>query len=220
MAGIYWQGDRLIQKVKDKQIELGRIQLDESSGTYVLWLKDHNGVFTGNAASEVRGDEWTTLREAKENAFQTASIRLVQMSLKMSSQPRYGFLAMKFNNAELDRLASDHIKPTILEELNYAVKDLRDVTKAGVIDQIMLNEIRSAKFVIADLSHDNNGAYWEAGFAEGIGIPVIYICNKEKFESTGTHFDTNHHTTVLWSMGNVDKFMGKLIDTLQRSLKG
>ena len=39
--------------------------------------------------------------------------------------------------------------------------------------------IRDAKFVIADLTHDNNGAYWEAGYAEGLGKPVIYICEKE-----------------------------------------
>ena len=53
--------------------------------------------------------------------------------------------------------------------------------------------MRGARFVIADLSHDNNGAYFEAGFAEGIGLPVVYTCEVKKFEAKKTHFDTNQY---------------------------
>jgi nucleoside 2-deoxyribosyltransferase len=52
--------------------------------------------------------------------------------------------------------------------------------------------------LIADLTHANNGAYWEAGYAEGLGKPVIYRCNRAVFERERTHFDTNHHLTVIW----------------------
>jgi len=48
--------------------------------------------------------------------------------------------------------------------------------------------IRTARFVIADLTHDNNGAYFEAGFAEGLGLPVIYTCEAGKFDAKKTHF--------------------------------
>ena len=37
-------------------------------------------------------------------------------------------------------------------------------------------QIRASRFVICDLTHGNRGAYWEAGFAEGIGRPVIFVC--------------------------------------------
>ncbi len=56
--------------------------------------------------------------------------------------------------------------------------------------------------MIAELSHDNSGAYWEAGYAEGLGKPVIYICEQKKFDEKGTHFDTNHCTTVFWDRDN------------------
>ena len=82
----------------------------------------------------------------------------------------------------------------------------------------MRTTIKQSKFVIADLTHDNNGAYWEAGYAEGIGIPVIYICEREKFNREKTHFDTNHLTTVLWSMDETDRFEKDLTDTLRCSL--
>ncbi len=50
----------------------------------------------------------------------------------------------------------------------------------------MCVQIRDAKFVIADLTHGNDGAYWEAGYAEGLGKPVAYICEKEEFKKRAT----------------------------------
>ena len=138
----------------------------------------------------------------------------------------YGFIAMKFAKeneedvsvAALDKLVKDVIKPAIKKHLPYQLQDLRDTARAGIIDNIMRSEIRDAAFVIVDLTHDNSGAYWEAGYAEGLGKPVIYICKKEKFEDTNTHFDTNHCTTVMWSDDNHDVFIDQLIATLRRSL--
>ncbi len=82
----------------------------------------------------------------------------------------------------------------------------------------MREQIRDAAFVIVDLTHDNSGAYWEAGYAEGLGKPVIYICEMAKFEAAQTHFDTNHCTTVIWSNDDRQKFELELIATLRRSL--
>ena len=124
---------------------------------------------------------------------------------------------MKFDG-ELDRFMKEVVKPIVEEETGYELRDLRDVSKAGLIDNIMVTTIRDAKFVIADLTDDNHGAYWEAGYAEGLGKPVIYICKKEKFQNEGTHFDTNHYTTVLWSKNDVGSFRQELEATLRRSL--
>jgi nucleoside 2-deoxyribosyltransferase len=71
--------------------------------------------------------------------------------------------------------------------------------------------------IIADLTHDNNGAYWEAGYAEGLGKPVIYFCDKSKFDNPPTkpHFDTNHHTTVLWNKEKVEESIEDLKSTIK-----
>ena len=66
--------------------------------------------------------------------------------------------------------------------------------------------------------HDNSGAYFEAGFAEGAKIPVIYICEETKFNRDKTHFDTNHNTTVIWKTGDEPDFCKNLIATIRRSL--
>lgn len=129
----------------------------------------------------------------------------------------YGFVALKFNDPVLDPLLTNHIKPR-LAELGYPLIDLRDVSKAGIIDNLLRAQIRDSRFILVDLTHDNSGAYWEAGYAEGLGKPVIYICQKAKFSEKTTHFDTNHCTTVLWEIDQIDHFVSELVATIRRSL--
>jgi hypothetical protein len=141
-----------------------------------------------------------------------------EAELRGLSSGSYGFMAMKFGDVTLDALVSNVMKPAISDQLKYELVDLRDVARAGVIDNIMRAQIRESAFVIVDLTHDNAGAYWEAGYAEGLGKPVIYICERQKFDTAKTHFDTNHCTTVIWDVGGADVFSKQLIATLKRSL--
>lgn len=131
---------------------------------------------------------------------------------------RYGFLAMDFKSADLNTFVTTVLKPCVKEGIGYDLVDMRDVARAGIIDNLMREQIRSSAFVIVDLTHDNSGAYWEAGYAEGLGKPVVYICEKSKFERAKTHFDTNHCTTVPWDSCEADAFRKELVATLRRSL--
>ena len=133
-------------------------------------------------------------------------------------QGNYGFIAMQFGDSDLDPFVENVVKPAVKKGTGYDLVDMRDVAQAGVIDNILRTQIRDAAFLIVDLTHDNPGAYWEAGYAEGLGKPVIYICEKAKFEDERTHFDTNHCTTVLWSKADAADFQQTLIATLRRSL--
>jgi hypothetical protein len=137
--------------------------------------------------------------------------------MKGQTAGNYGFIALKFGDPILDPFLRNHIKPAI-ESLGMQLRDMRDSAKAGIIDNLMRMEIREAAFVLVDLTHDNSGAYWEAGYAEGLGKPVLYICEKSKFDEAKTHFDTNHCTTVLWDSENPDDFKDSLLATLKRSL--
>ena len=130
----------------------------------------------------------------------------------------YGFIAMQFGDTDLDNFVQSVVKPTVKENIGYDLVDMRDVSQAGVIDNIMRVQIRDAAFVIAELSHDNLGAYWEAGYAEGLGKPVIYVCEQKKFNEKSTHFDTNHCTTIFWDRENDEDFKKDLIATIRRSL--
>ena len=129
----------------------------------------------------------------------------------------YGFVALQFDNEDL-RILLEAVSPAINTALGLELRDMRRATKAGVIDNIMREQIRGSAFVLADLTDENRGAYWEAGYAEGLGKPVIYICEVKRFRKAKTHFDTNHCTTITWSADDTDGFAGKLIAALRRSL--
>ena len=63
-----------------------------------------------------------------------------------------GFIAMQFGDADLESFVRDVVKPAVKADLGYDLVDMRDVSKAGIIDNIMRVQIRDAKFVIADLT--------------------------------------------------------------------
>ena len=106
-------------------------------------------------------------------------------------------MAMPFGNAVLDRIFSECLKPAA-KAAGFELVRLDEKPSAGSIDDRLRVEIRKARLLVADLTHGNHGAYWESGFAEGLGKPVIYTCEEGYFRDPGTHFDTNHHHTVLW----------------------
>jgi len=130
---------------------------------------------------------------------------------------RKAFMAMKFGDPTLDKIVSDIFKPNI-KQAGFELIKLDDYPKAGLIDDRLRVEIQSSDFIIADLTHDNQGAYWEAGYAEGLGKPVIYTCEKKKFEKVKTHFDTNHHLTIIWDKNNPDEAGEALKATIRATL--
>jgi len=174
-----------------------------------------SGMITGELFTDTMGDKVEHPIDLSLTLLGWAKYESTKSGL---SPGKYGFLAMKFGDSILDGFVKNHLKPYIKEKLGFEVIDLRDVPKAGIIDNLMREQIRDSAFVIADLTHDNSGAYWEAGYAEGLGKPVVYICENSKFEEKTTHFDTNHCTTVMWSVENPTDFQHKLVATLRRSL--
>jgi hypothetical protein len=115
----------------------------------------------------------------------------------VSVESRTAFMAMKFGDAELNKVVENVFRPAVAAA-GFELRVLTDAPRAGLIDDRLRVEIRRARFLIADITHQNLGAYWEAGFAEGLGKPVIYTCKKDAFEKGASHFDTNHHLTVMW----------------------
>jgi hypothetical protein len=130
---------------------------------------------------------------------------------------RKAFMAMKFGNAELDAMLETVFKPGA-KRAGFDLRRLTDDPRAGLIDNRLRVEIQSSDFLVADLTHDNPGAYWEAGYAEGLGKPVIYTCEKGKFEAAKTHFDTNHHLTIVWESSNREAAGNELVATIRATL--
>ena len=137
----------------------------------------------------------------------------------------FGFIAMEFFNDPnadifgLPAFVDEIVKPAAKEATGYDLHDIRHFQQSGIIDNYLRVTIRDAAFVICDLTHDNHGAYWEAGYADALDKPVIYICERSKFKKGKSHFDTNHCTTIFWEKDSDNSdFRQQLIATLRRSL--
>lgn len=102
------------------------------------------------------------------------------------------FIAMKFG----DKTKS--LRDKIKEGLDgYNVRIMDEIEHNHQIVPEMLYEIQNSRFVIAELSHHNNGAYYEAGFAYGCGKEVIHLCSREALNS-GLHFDVAQINTIIY----------------------
>ena len=51
--------------------------------------------------------------------------------------------------------------------------------------------------LVADFTGQRAGVYFEAGFALGLGLPVIWTCNEE--DKDALHFDTRQFNHILWT---------------------
>ena len=133
------------------------------------------------------------------------------------SSYRKAFMAMKFGDSMLNQIVKKVFRPCV-KQTGFDLVRLDDVPRAGLIDDRLRVEIQASDCIIADLTHDNLGAYWEAGYAEGLGEPVIYTCEKEKFEIGKTHFDTNHHLTIIWDKDSPESAGQNLKATIRATL--
>lgn len=133
------------------------------------------------------------------------------------SHGRKGFMAMAYDNSDLQVLFLDYFKPAA-RRAGFDLIRLDEEPKAGSIDNRMRVEIRSSQFLLADLTDRNPGAYWEAGYAEGLGKPVIYSCEKGIWDKQRTHFDTSHMHTVLWNVEGPEESARMLTTTIRATL--
>ena len=69
------------------------------------------------------------------------------------------------------------------------------------IEDEIIAEIRRSRFVVADFTQGDDGArggvYYEAGFAHGLDLPVIFTCRQDSLKNL--HFDTAHYSHIDWA---------------------
>ncbi len=64
------------------------------------------------------------------------------------------------------------------------------------IDVKIMAEIKNSLFLISDVTEQKQGVYFEAGYAIGLGIPVIWTVRKD--ELAKVHFDTRQYCHIVW----------------------
>lgn len=130
-------------------------------------------------------EEWADISLAPDGY---ARIDVLQ---KNSSRGRNVLVAMKFggDTKKLREAIREGIK-----NAEYHAIFIDEVQHNDFITPELLKHIRDSKFVVVDLTHQNNGAYFEEGYAMGLGKAVIQLCQKD----TKLHFDIAQKNTIMW----------------------
>lgn len=112
---------------------------------------------------------------------------------KNTSRGYNALVAMKFGD---DTIPLREAIRKGIKDANYNAIFIDEVQHNDFITPELLKYIRDSKFVVVDLTHQNNGAYFEEGYAMGLGKPVIQLCQ----EDTKLHFDIAQKNTIMWAV--------------------
>jgi hypothetical protein len=109
------------------------------------------------------------------------------------------FVAMSFAR-DLEDAFRLGIRPAIEQDCGFrAIRVDKVPHNREITDQIIAG-IRGAQFVVADFTGHRQGVYYEAGFAQGLGRPVVRTCHARDFGAL--HFDTRQFVHLEWSEPN------------------
>ena len=125
--------------------------------------------------------------------------RLAELDDKDTGSSR-AFVAMWFD-ATMDDAWERGIEPGI-EDAGYRPIRIDKAEFNDRIDDEIIAEIRRSRFLVADFTQDGErargGVYYEAGFAHGLGLPVIFTCRKDMIDRGLIHFDTRQYNHIVW----------------------
>ena len=109
------------------------------------------------------------------------------------------FVAMWFDDS-MAEVYRDGIEPGI-RDAGYNPLRIDRKDHINKIDDEIIAELRRSRFLVADFTHGPDGArggvYYEAGFAHGLDMPVIFTCQQDSLDEL--HFDTSHYNHLNWA---------------------
>jgi hypothetical protein len=127
----------------------------------------------------------------------------------------YAFVAMSMwkespRRELLDTAFDKAIEPAVQDSgYEKAIRIDREDFLGDVVFEIIAR-IKECRFVIADVTDQRHGVYFEGGYAMGMGLPVIWTCHKD--DMGNAHFDTNHLNHIVWD--DIAEFRKKLTNMI------
>lgn len=122
------------------------------------------------------------------------------------------FVAMWFDQS-MDAAFTDGIAPAV-RDAGYVPYRIDREEHLNKIDDEIIAQIRRSRFLIADFTQQGDkargGVYYEAGFAHGLNLKVIFTCHEASLEKV--HLDTRQYRHIEWT--TPEDLRGKLRNTI------
>jgi hypothetical protein len=120
----------------------------------------------------------------------------------------------KYRDATIAAVTHCGYKPLIVDQPEF---------NGFIMDQVT-SSIRQSRFVVTDLTCRpeefdaknkvingvRGGVYWEAGFAYGMGKPVILTCENTDEAKNRRHFDVEQYKTIFWTSDELNTEIGDI----------
>jgi nucleoside 2-deoxyribosyltransferase len=124
--------------------------------------------------------------------------RELEALVRQRTDSSQAFVAMWFDDSTNDAYVKG-ILPAV-NATGYKAVRIDKKEHNNRIDDEIIAKIRRSRFLIADFTcragEVRGGVYYEAGFAQGIGIPVIWTCKDTSMPDL--HFDTRQYAHIVW----------------------
>ena len=135
--------------------------------------------------------------------------RLDDLKVELNSQKdvlvamQFGDKTTKIREAIKEGIRNAGYHPILIDEVEHN----------DFIAPEILKHIKKSKFVVVDLTFQNNGAYFEEGYAMGLGKPVIQLCK----DGEKLHFDIKQKNTILWKSENeiAERLRKRILATIE-----
>ena len=136
--------------------------------------------------------------------------RIAELSTRTDSAQ--AFVAMWFDDSMTD-VYDDAIAPAIMAAGYDPFRVDREHFAETITDKIIA-ELRRSRFLVSDFTHGDGGVrgsvYYEAGFAHGLNIPVIFAAK----DGTKPHFDTSTYPHIFWKPDDLLAFKTALTNRI------
>ena len=112
------------------------------------------------------------------------------------------FVAMMFSDETNDVYQNCYKK--VIQSLNYACMRIDEKDFTGSIISEITSEISDSVAIIADLTGNRGGVYYEAGVARGLQlcnhpIKLLLTCKQDFFNKEKVHFDVSGDNILLYN---------------------
>ena len=115
------------------------------------------------------------------------------------------FVAMMFS--DVTDSAYENVYKPVVQSLKYSAMRIDEKQFNGSIIGEITTEITDSLALIADLTGNRGGVYYEAGVARGLQlcnhpIKLIFTCSRSFFDDDKVHFDVQGDNIILYSDEN------------------
>jgi nucleoside 2-deoxyribosyltransferase len=209
-------------KITGMDIVFSKISNDLELSTIVNYLIERGLVKTKNATIDSIEKKSRYIFDDAKKVILTVEGWAEVRKRNLSANTNNVFIAIQFNWPGEEELHEKILKAIqrACQANGYEALPVTQNTTGYITDQI-ISDIKKSRFVIAELTYNNRGVYFESGFARGLEIPVFHVIRKEHIDDETSpdkklHFDIKQIMYRDWT--EVDELEQKLTDWIASAI--